>query len=365
VTAIAHAKLDMQRLHSQLVEETRGESAGLFRPYSLATDPALLVQVYPHDRNLPALPSLAAGAATDVNSAIAAECGMRSLDAAGLRVELARYRPLQGATLRYRTDARSDRTLYVKAYRDRAGHDALATLERLRAASGHRAGFEVVRPVAHVESCSALVVDRAPGTPVTELIDIDAEFAGRVTARSLAAFHAADLPCPRTWTRNDSLKRVHQAQALIVTACPELEDDVARVRAALSAAPFDHATAPAQLDPKPDHVLVDGERVTFIDLDTFAAADPIFDAAFMYARIRALGETRNASRPAAHRAADVFLESYLAQARPEARARFAINHAYALLQLTLYAVRHHDDGWRELATRRIGAAVEACAKPRS
>jgi hypothetical protein len=371
VTAVTYADDRAASQHTRLSRSVADASTHGLRPYAHVGSLRSLLQIYPYDRELPALPSLAAGTDDGVCDAIASSLdpGLEPGGEAGdeWRIVTARYRPMQGATLRYTSCSDPDREVFVKAYRGEEGAHAMSTLEALRSATGGNgsgpSNFGIVRPLAYCTGPRTLVVERAPGRPMPDLLTdpAAAERVARLAARSLHAFHASDLPCESPWGPAEMLDRVGQAGALITVACPELTEPVNRIAAALADYPTGYESRPSQLDPKPDHFFFEDDRVTFIDLDTFASADPAFDAAFMYARTAALTETAGVPAELARAAAEAFLEEYFSVAPPGPAGRFAINHAYALLQLTLYAVRHQAGGWRELAAARIGAALEACA----
>lgn len=368
VTAVTYADDRAAQQHARLSDELAGASARGFRPCAHVSSLRAILMVYPFDRQLPALPALVAGTEPEAREAIVRSLGLDASVAAShaeWQITTARYRPMQGATLRYRLNSAARRDVYVKAYRDAEGRRALATLKGLHAALEKEARpFDVVRPLAYCEGPRALIIDGAPGTPMTDMLTdaTAAELVARRAARALIAFHASDIPCEGSWGPAEIEERVSQAAALVTIACPELTESVRRVGYALAEYPTGYEPRPAQLDPKPDHFFFEDDRITFIDLDTFAAADPVFDAAFMYARTAALSETAGVAAAMADAAAEAFREEYLSQAPAGSAARFAINHAYALLQLSLYAVRHQGEGWRELAAARVAAAVEACAR---
>jgi len=371
VTAVSYADDRAANQYARLSKSLDDASTHGLRPYVHIGSLRSLLQIYPYDRELPALPSLAGGTEHSVRDAITSALGPELASHGEIsddwRIATARYRPMQGATLRYTSHADPAREVFVKAYRDEEGARAMSTLTALcSAAAGNGTGrgdFEIVRPLGYCEGPRALVVDRAPGRPMPEMLT-DPSAARRVAkraARALEAFHASAMPCDSVWGPAEMLDRVRQAGALITVACPELSEPVNRIAAALADYPTGFEPRPSQLDPKPDHFFFEDERVTFIDLDTFAGADPAFDAAFMYARTTALTETAGVPAELARATADAFLEEYFSLAPPGPAERFAINHAYALLQLALYAVRHQAAGWRELAIARISAGLEACA----
>ena len=364
VTTITYADDRAAQQYNRIQKSLGDETAAGLPPFAHIEKLRALVQVYPYDRQLPALPRVAVGTDAETLKALHDVCGGDGQ----WSIKSARYRPMQGCTFRYR-GGDPVRDLYVKVYRDeQEGRDAYRTLLSLHeTVSESRPGFRVVRPIGFCEGSRTLTVESAAGTAMPELLaggDDPAEL-GHRSAGALRAFHESRFACSTCWGPRHITERVEQAGALITIACPELTDAVNRIAETLRDYPSDFTARPSQLDPKPDHFFFEDEQVSFIDLDTFAAADPMFDAAFMFARMRALPDSDpSITAESAATAADAFLERYLTLTSPGDARRLAINHVYALLQLALYAVRHQDHGWRDLATARASAALAECDRVR-
>jgi hypothetical protein len=365
VTAITYADDRAAQQYNRIRQSLADESASGLPPYAHLEGLRALVQVYPYDRQLPSLPRVAAGTDRETLKILDEACGGGETD---WDITGARYRPMQGCTFRYR-GGDPVRDLYVKVYRnEQEGRDAYATLRNLHETVREaRPGFHVVRPVGFCEASRTLTVESADGTAMPELLAGGGDPAelGQRSARALRAFHESRFACTTCWGPRHINERAEQAAALITIACPELTDAINRIAETLRDYPSDFTARPSQLDPKPDHFFFEDEQVSFIDLDTFAAADPMFDAAFMFARMRALPDSDpSIAAESAAAAADAFLERYLTLTSPGDAQRLAINHVYALLQLALYAVRHQDHGWRDLATARANAALAECERVR-
>ena len=116
---------------------------------------------------------------------------------------------------------------------------------------------------------------------------------------------------------------------------------------------------PTHLDLKPDHVFLDGERVVFIDLDTFGAADPVLDLATLLARLAAMPDRLDAPTAHAETARRALADEYFARVPAHWRARLGNNLAIAAVQVASEFFRHQHPDWRELVPAWIARARRA------
>jgi hypothetical protein len=87
-------------------------------------------------------------------------------------------------------------------------------------------------------------------------------------------------------------------------------------------------TLPVLGDLKPPHILLEEERVVLIDLDKFAAGEPMLDVTSMLMPLRRERKTRLAGTSLA----DVFAQEYFAHVPPACKKRLAPHYAWALLR---------------------------------
>lgn len=116
---------------------------------------------------------------------------------------------------------------------------------------------------------------------------------------------------------------------------------------------------PIHGDLKPDHIFLDGDRTTFIDLDRAVLGDPVRDPAHLVAYL--LGRVGlDAAPPARTEAAAVaFVEEYFRSAPAAWRTRFPLHAAGALLEVAAGAFWRQEPGWREEIPRIVAAAHNA------
>jgi Ser/Thr protein kinase RdoA (MazF antagonist) len=231
------------------------------------------------------------------------------------------------------TDATSGqpvaRRYYAKVYRDageaRRSYQAQEAL--FQAVSSANSPLIVAKPVAHLDELHTVVTTEVPGISLSKIIKRgeQQEPAARAAARAVAAFHRLAVAAPPRPFAED-VTRLREAEALLGSAHPGL---AAQVSAMVEAIVAGLATAPAALihgDLKPDHMLVNGDRVALIDFDLCATADPMIDVAHLLAFLGKAQERARTSQ-ADTTAADLFLSEYFAHVPDTWKSRLPLYHA--------------------------------------
>jgi hypothetical protein len=90
---------------------------------------------------------------------------------------------------------------------------------------------------------------------------------------------------------------------------------------------------------------VDGERTIFIDLDSFAKADPVLDPAYLLARLAAMPALFPIAPELAHAAAREFAEEYFAQVPSTWQDRLPFHYAGALLKISFGLFGRQTPDW--------------------
>lgn len=273
--------------------------------------------------------------------------------------ELVRYRPGIGATFRWRG---LGRTVYVKVHAEdspvrlyRQNH-ALCRLLRDSPAS-------VPDPIGAVEPAGAFSQAEADGEPLDALLrqsgsSPPANTMGRVAA-ALAAFHNAPLKPSRSRNRNGFIARAHRTAGQVGLASPALGQVAEAISEELAATPCPLHLSPSHMDMKAEHIFLGGNGATFVDLDSMAFSDPLYDLGMLDLRLSALSET-GACAPAlisACRAA--LLSAYAPDTGEDAAPRFRWLRAAAALQLAKHFVQNLGADWELRAARVLADAWNA------
>jgi hypothetical protein len=326
-----------------------------FEPVSFVPELAMLVQVFPYDHRLPSLPLLVAGPPPELEPLLLTRFGPGDWRVEAWKVEPVRYRD-QGVVLRYTakgrnaaTGGRREKSFYAKVYRHEKGEQTYQTLRALRSQAGANGeGFTVVRPLAYLSDLRALILEEAPGTPLDEILlrDRDATGALRRAAQALAAFNQGDAPATtRRHLLADQVGVLEGAGRVLGWACPHLRPEVESIIEGVLAGLEEVPLGPTHRDLKPDHIFLDGERTTFIDLDSFAEADPVLDPAHLLARLAAMPALFPIPRQEARRAAREFAEEYFAHVPGAWHDRFPFHYAGTLLKVSVHFFGHQEPDW--------------------
>jgi hypothetical protein len=108
----------------------------------------------------------------------------------------------------------------------------------------------------------------------------------------------------------------------------EVESIIEGVLAGLQEVPL----RPTHRHLSPDHIFLDGERTTFIDLDMFANADPVLDPARLLTRLAGMPALLPIPRERARVAAREFAEEYFAHVPGAWQERLPFHYAGTLLK---------------------------------
>jgi Ser/Thr protein kinase RdoA (MazF antagonist) len=340
-----------------------------FEPVALVPEMRMLVEVFPFDRRLRNLSLVMGDARRRLEPLLLAQLGPGIWEAEGRTMEPMRYRTELGAALRYTIRARDARTgrvgttrAFLKVYNHEHGAETFQLLRALSGGSGDgRRPYSVVRPIDYLSEFRTLVLEEAPGRPLSQLLlqGPDPEAPMRQAARAVAALNQDDLPIPRQEAWSEHAEVVGKASRLVQWACPESRARVEALMEAFLQGLDDVPLGPIHGDLKPDHIFLDGDRTTFIDLDRAVLGDPVRDPAHLVAYL--LGRVGlDAAPPARTEAAAVaFVEEYFRSVPAAWRTRFPLHAAGALLEVAAGAFWRQEPGWREEIPRIVAAAHNA------
>jgi Phosphotransferase enzyme family len=326
-----------------------------FEPVSFVPELDMLVQVFPYDRRLPALPVLAAGPPPELEPVLLASFGPGDWRLEAWNVQPVRYRE-QGAVLRYRAKARSagtgvrrEKSFYAKIYRHEKGEQTYQALRALwRRTSANGEGSTVARPLAYLGDLRALILEEAPGSTLEEILLGESDPTGTVrrVARALAAFNQGDAPA--TTQRHllaDQVAVLERARRLLGWACPHLRVEVESIIEGVLAGLEEVPLGPTHRDLKPDHIFVDGELTIFIDLDSLARADPVLDPAYFLARLAAMPALFPIPPERTRAVAREFAEEYFAHVPGGWQERLPFHYAGTLLEVAHGFFRRQELDW--------------------
>jgi len=342
-----------------------------FEPVSFIPDLGMLVQVFPYDRRLAALPLLMAGPPRDLESLFFTHSGRGGWHAGVWNIEPIRYRTGARAVLRYEVEIRDaatgrteTRRFYVKVYRDEEGERTYPVLHVLwgKADSGAE-GFTVGRPIAYLSSLHALLQEEASGTTLGEVLLQGGETASaaRRVARALAIFNQGDVATTRRHSQEDEMSDLKWVVNTLQWACPHLTAEVEAIVGAIAAGLEEVPPGPTHRDLTPDHVLLDGDHLALLDLDFFAEADPVLDPATLLAQLVGMSLRSPLPRDWVRTAAQAFTEEYFAHVPRTWRCRLPLHYAGAALKVAVGFFRRQEPRWPETIAALVKEARDSLA----
>src|SRR5438477_586989 len=113
-------------------------------------------------------------------------------------------------------------------------------------------------------------------------------------------------------------------------------------------------SGPTHRDLNPDHILLEGDRIALIDLDFFAEADPVLDAATFLAHLCSMPLRFPVTHDRVRLAARAFAEEYFSHVPRAWRDRVPPHYAGATLKAAVGFFRRQEPRW----TEKIAALVK-------
>jgi hypothetical protein len=359
----------LQRSGSQLevIEAFR-----TFEPFSYVPNLDMLVQVFPYDYKLPSLPYLMRGPHDELKPLLLAQLGTGDWQTETWKAEPVRYRENRRATLWLTARARDattgrvkERHFYAKVYEDKAtGEHTYEVLRQLweRASDAEGASFTVGRPITYLSDLSTLLQEETSGTSLQSILlqeELDAIPVVRRVAAALADLHLDHhVVAPRCYSLQDDVTLLKRRAALLQHACPHLAQKIERLVGTVVSGLREAPLAPIHGDFKPEHILIDSDRLILLDLDSFTMADPMLDVARFLAFLTNAPLRFVLSQNRGWAAAQAFVEEYFAHVPPDWRDGLGLYYARAVFKMAAGVLRRRELGWHE----RIEVLIEETDK---
>jgi hypothetical protein len=280
-------------------------------------------------------------------------------------VEPLRYRPRRRAVFRYRLDG--NRVLFGKVVTPRRGSRQLALADVLRPT-----GLRLALPVGRVGP-GALVLPALPGTPLRDLLlaggplpppERIVALSEELHRRSLPALAAAGFTL--VGERATSRRRVDPTTALsaarlVARLLPDEGCAAGRVAEAVMA--WEEESAPSESrivhgDLYENQVVVDGDRLSLLDLDDLGPGDALLDAANFSAHLLVLGASGPPAAAAVLRYREELRAAFLRHLDADPVA-LAWREAYCLLRLVAGPFRVLHPDWPRRTADRLALATGA------
>lgn len=287
----------------------------------------------------------------------------QNLQVTQVTARLLKYRPQIRATFLYELHGHNDETgqeeslrFIGKMLKSSKPAQVFANAWALwQAANGH---VGLARPTGYVASLNLTLQEQVPGQSLGEFVT-SSQFVPLVqqTANSLAALHSLTFPLFQSRTPQDEARFARHFGTVLMTIHPQLARRIERLRDRLvsEVATRTQTRGPVHGDFHDFNILVDGERLTFIDLEGLVYGDPLVDVGRFLAsmRKRALFVFGNSAKLA--NVAETFLAEYLTRTSAnESRAR--LFETVFLLKSAIFPFESRRPQWQEEITTLVDEA---------
>ena len=183
-------------------------------------------------------------------------------------------------------------------------------------------------------------------------------------ATLLARWHSGGEPMQRPYSKEKFESVLERSVRVLSAATPENGDRLQRLAASIRLQMLHRLQCPAHLDLKPEHIFVDTEKITLIDMDSAADADPMLDIAILYARLRHGQELYDSPRAASRSFANQLIRAYASRVPPSWWYNFRVCYAWALLKVAVHLFACQRPAWPRLSARFLREA-ELALEPSS
>jgi hypothetical protein len=344
--------------------------------------PELGLELTPAPAEEPALPALETltnpkRARALLEREMSAAPGHGGFRLAGCTPRVVRYKPGSRATilyeLTYPPGADGPRLVAAKTYRGDKGRNAWEGMRALWA-SPLSAGdvVTIAEPLAYVPTLRVLLMGPVgeqatlkqlirtalnAGTP-TALAKLDAAMDG--TAAGLAALHTCRVGYGEPVVIADELADIRGVLRRLALAVPKLagaaEPLLARVEE-LALAHRADAAVPSHGSFRPAQVLLDGERIAFIDFDGICQAEPAMDLALFLSSVKGVGLVARGGADVTSPPRLVQLQRVCARFLDRYRQLAPISPERVALWETLHLLTEVVDAWVKVQPSKLAPAM--------
>jgi aminoglycoside phosphotransferase (APT) family kinase protein len=251
---------------------------------------------FPDDRRLPGIAALMAPAA-DVAGLATHQAWVHS--------ELVEYAPERSITVRA-LDGGGRTTAYAKCSVASSVEDLATRYAHVARWSG---GCDVPRPVGWSLALGVLVLEAVPGTPWADTPPDSAVPTAESMGSAIAALHGTPAPPGTTPFGRLALRRIDRSAEVLATARPDVAERARRLARRLTATRVGGPSVLLHGDCHPKNAIVDGDRLTLIDLDQAGLGPAAADIGSLLARVR-VGDLVDGGAGEGERLTAAFLAGY-------------------------------------------------------
>ena len=341
-------------------------------PPGLAIDSlGLLLMRFPYDRRLPALMSLYFNIEQLLDERLPKMFGNKNWKLESLDTRLIRWRVGVSAVARLSVEARhatsgriQRKELYLKADPKQSENEVNSRLAAL--ARQRKLPFALCRTVLSLPRQGIRIQTSAQGSSLEEKL-----IQGKATTENarelgcvLAYWHTNGDPLQESYSKENFESGLERSVRVLTAGIPESYARLDKVAKNIRFQMLHRLQRPTHLDLKAEHIFFDASRVTLIDTDSAADADPMLDIAVLYARLRHGKELSGLPKGSSRNFAGHLIRAYAARVPPSWWYNFRACYAWALLSIAMAPFTRQRPGWPQLVDRLLREA-ELALQPSS
>jgi len=335
-----------------------------FAPVTYLDNLEMLVQCFPYDRYLPTVATVIERPIRDLLTAL---WPTRTFDKNAIDrwcTEPMRYRPQHGATLKVwveEDDITPSEPMYLKIYRQGEARSAFEFLRSSYELNRGNPYYTLVEPTACIDSFNAVALRQAAGDPFDTILHKGRQVveSANIVAKALTQFHCHGAVASRQRDAEGFLERGPRATKLLTWSDPDIGARADQLLLKLTPTLSFELKRATHLDIKPDHLLIDNNGATLIDIDSSAMSDPIADVAMLIVRLEAMRVVDGLSAGVVERAKEAFLNSYCSVVNKEDLCRLPAHIGLALLKVGLFYMQHQTPNWQARVTGLMDTAMDS------
>lgn len=283
-----------------------------------------------------------------------------------LKTELVRYKPERRAVFRSETKAIHHQTeekrkveVFWRVYGEKQGEEVFRRMQFLKMSLSKETLLTTPTPYGYEPERQILLMEALDGKPLLELLATAATSqALERTAAALAALHALSDEKLSVWRPADFFSEANETKKMLAALLPEQASLIEKVYVELEEQTPDSqfAAAFAHGDFYYGQVLIDGEKIGFIDFDRCHTGNPLADVGNFAAHLKLLeleGRLAN-GRELMQRWAEAYTDWAKTEFKPEELGWWT---ALSLFFLAVSPFRRLEAEWPE-KTKEVLRAVE-------
>ena len=339
------------------------------RPGIVIEEIRLLLQRFPFENRLPALVGFYFGIDRTVNLHLSQILHSDDWILASLDTHPARWRVGLSAVLRLELVVKHRDTGERRQHRLFARLDATETdtglrsmLERSQDAG--KLPFDLAPTLLSIPQQSLSIQASANGRALDSLLleskaNIDD---ARCLARVLANWHSAGEPLQNRCAKAEFEAVLEHSVRALANAVPACSLRLERLAQRIGRQMNHGLYRPAHLDLKAEHIFLHGDRITLIDIESAADADPMLDVAILYARLHHAAPLYALPDSASSLFALQLMRAYHQRVPSNWWRNFSACYAWALLKLAVHLFVCQRPDWPDWIERFVTEAELAISQ---